>query len=73
MPLSYGVYDYIQRRNINLFSILGFANVGLTGVIGILELDGIWVAVKSQLTGDFLYSRSGELKDSEAAHQDDFL
>ena len=54
MPLSYGVYDYIQRRNINLFSILGFANVGLTGVIGILELDGIWVAVKeASLPGIF--------------------
>ena len=54
MPLSYGVYDYIQRRNINLFSILGFANIGLTGVIGILELDGIWVAVKeASLPGIF--------------------
>lgn len=46
MPLSYGLYDYIKRRNINLFSILGFANIGLTGVIGVLALDGIWVAVK---------------------------
>ncbi len=46
MPLSYGIYDYIARRNVNLFSILGFANVGLTGVIGVLALDGIWVAVK---------------------------
>ncbi len=46
MPLAYGIYDYIVRRNINLFSILGFANVGLTGLIGVLALDGIWVAVK---------------------------
>ncbi|MEM9159994.1 MAG: VC0807 family protein [Verrucomicrobiota bacterium] len=46
IPLGYGIYDYITRRAINLFSILGFANVGLTGVIGILELDGLWVAVK---------------------------
>ncbi len=46
MPLAYGLYDYIERRNINLFSILGFANVGLTGVIGVMALDGIWVAVK---------------------------
>lgn len=46
MPLAYGIYDYILRRNINLFSILGFANIGLTGVIGVLALDGIWVAVK---------------------------
>ena len=46
MPLAYGIYDYIVRRNVNLFSILGFANVGLTGLIGVLALDGRWVAVK---------------------------
>ncbi len=46
MPIAYGIYDYIRRNTINFLSILGFANVGLTGVIGILELDGIWVAVK---------------------------
>lgn len=46
LPIGYGIYDYIKRGIINLFSILGFANVGLTGVIGIAELDGIWVAVK---------------------------
>ena len=45
-PLGYGIYDYIVRRIFNVLSILGFSHVLATGVIGILELDGIWIAVK---------------------------
>lgn len=45
-PLSYGVYDFVTRRNFNAIAILGFVNVLLTGGIGILELGGIWFAVK---------------------------
>ncbi len=45
-PLGYGIYDYITRKIFNILSILGFSHVLATGVIGVLELDGIWIAVK---------------------------
>ena len=34
-PFAYFVYDFINRKNINFISILGFVNVLLTGGIGI--------------------------------------
>lgn len=46
LPLGYGIYDYITRRTFNFLSALGLANVLITGVIGLMELDGIWIAVK---------------------------
>lgn len=46
LPLGYGLYDYITRRTFNFLSALGLANVLITGVIGLMEADGIWVAVK---------------------------
>ena len=45
-PLGYGVYDFIVRRKTNLLSILGFVGVLLSGVLGLLKLDGRWFAVK---------------------------
>ncbi len=45
-PISYGIYDFIQRKKYNLISILGFTSVLLTGGIGLLELDKDWIAVK---------------------------
>lgn len=45
-PIGFGLKDFIAARKINLFSILGFVSVLLTGVIGLFELSPIWVAVK---------------------------
>ncbi|NEQ66675.1 MAG: MFS transporter [Symploca sp. SIO2D2] len=45
-PLGYGIYDWSQRRTINLISILGLLNVLITGIVGLLELAGIWIVVK---------------------------
>ncbi len=45
-PLSYGVYDFVARKKTNLFSVLGFVGVLLSGVLGLLKLDGRWFAVK---------------------------
>ena len=45
-PLSYGIYDFIVRKNYNVIAILGFVSVLLTGGIGILKLGGIWFAIK---------------------------
>lgn len=45
-PLGYGIYDFVERKKANFISILGFAGVLLSGVLGLLKLDGRWFAVK---------------------------
>jgi hypothetical protein len=45
-PLGYGIYDLIVRKKTNLISVLGFVGVLLSGVLGLLKLDGRWFAVK---------------------------
>ena len=45
-PLGYGLYDFARRRRTNFISILGFVSILLTGGFGLMELDGIWFAVK---------------------------
>lgn len=34
-PITYFIYDFLKRKNINIISILGFINILLTGGIGI--------------------------------------
>ena len=38
--------DLIRSRKLNLFAALGLVSVGLTGGIGLLQLDNQWLAVK---------------------------
>lgn len=45
-PLSYGVWDRIKRRQWNPMSLIGLASILLTGGIGLLRLDRMWIAVK---------------------------
>jgi hypothetical protein len=45
-PLGYGLGSLIRHRTWNLFSVLGFSSVLLTGGFGLLRVDGIWFAVK---------------------------
>lgn len=45
-PLGYGIYDFVVRKKTNFISILGFVGVLLSGVLGLLKLDGRWFAVK---------------------------
>ena len=45
-PLGYGLGSLIRRRTWNLFSVLGCLSVLLTGGFGLLQVDGIWFAVK---------------------------
>ena len=49
LPLLYGIYDFSNRRKYNLFSILGFISILLTGGIGLLALNPKWIAVKEAL------------------------
>jgi len=45
-PLGYGLYDFVVRRKTNFISVLGFVGVLLSGVFGLMKLDGRWFAVK---------------------------
>tara|TARA_R110002049_G_scaffold179732_2_gene346742 strand:+ start:28 stop:708 length:681 start_codon:yes stop_codon:yes gene_type:complete len=45
-PLSYGIWDFIRQRKLNLFSALGLISVLLTGGIGLLQLDRRWMIAK---------------------------
>ncbi|MDX1506008.1 MAG: VC0807 family protein [Spongiibacter sp.] len=45
-PLGFGMWDFVQTRRANFFSILGFVSVLLTGGISLLELDAKYIAIK---------------------------
>lgn len=45
-PLSYGIWDLINRKQINFISIIGLISIGLSGTLGLVQLDPIWLAVK---------------------------
>ena len=47
LPLAYGVYDFITRKKVNLFSIIGFVSVLITGAVGLFEnIPTRWIAIK---------------------------
>jgi hypothetical protein len=45
-PLIYGIQDYWRRRHKNYVSLMGLANIMLTGSLALLNLNGIWFAFK---------------------------
>ena len=45
-PLSYGIWDLIQKKKWNFISVLGLISVLLTGGLALFKLSGIWFAVK---------------------------
>lgn len=45
-PILYFLYDLYQRRKYNFISVLGFVSILLTGGIGLLQLNPVWIAVK---------------------------
>lgn len=45
-PIGYGCYDFVIRRKYNVFSIIGFISILLTGGIGLLEMSPRWIAIK---------------------------
>ena len=45
-PLGYGLWDYYKLKKTNALSILGIANVVVTGGLALADLEGIWFAVK---------------------------
>lgn len=45
-PLGYGIWDFVQRKQANFISVIGFASVLLTGGLGLMKVDNFWFAVK---------------------------
>lgn len=45
-PITYGIVDLVRRGKVNWISILGLVSLLLTGVIGLVELDARWLAIK---------------------------
>lgn len=45
-PLGWGLFELIKYRKKNFIAVLGVISVGLTGGIGLMEIDARWLAVK---------------------------
>lgn len=45
-PLGWGLFELIRYRKKNFIAVLGVISVGLTGGIGLMEIDARWLAVK---------------------------
>ena len=45
-PLCWGALELFKHDRVNYFALLGLVSVGLTGGIGLLQLDQQWLAVK---------------------------
>ncbi len=45
-PLAYGLWDWFKKKKTNFISILGFAGIFLTGIIGVFELPTELIAYK---------------------------
>ncbi|MDR1590597.1 MAG: hypothetical protein LBR92_01190 [Puniceicoccales bacterium] len=48
-PIGYGLVDFVRSRKCNVFSIIGFASILLTGLIGLLQLPKEYIAIKEAL------------------------
>ncbi len=46
LPVGYFIYDFIQRRKVNAFSIIGFVSVLFTGGLGLLNLSAQVFGIK---------------------------
>ncbi|MCC5023957.1 MAG: MFS transporter [Candidatus Synoicihabitans palmerolidicus] len=45
-PITYGIWNFVQRRTVNFVSSLGFASVLFTGGLGLMKVGNFWFAVK---------------------------
>ena len=45
-PLGWGLFELLRYRKYNFIAVLGVISVGLTGGIGLMELDPQWLAIK---------------------------
>ena len=45
IPLGYGIYDYVRRKEKNMMSALGIISVFFTGGLALVQAEGIWFAL----------------------------
>ncbi len=45
-PVCWGSFEFFRYNKFNFFALLGLVSVGVTGGIGLLQLDQQWIAVK---------------------------
>lgn len=45
-PLIYGIQDYVRRKHKNYVSLIGILNILLTGGLAMMNLRGMWFALK---------------------------
>ncbi|MBE8163159.1 MAG: hypothetical protein HAW63_04150 [Bdellovibrionaceae bacterium] len=45
-PLSYGLWDYVSKKNKSWMALLGGINIGLSGGFAVLQLSGPWFSIK---------------------------
>ena len=45
-PLVWGLFELVRYHKYNFIAVLGIVSVGLTGGIGLMELDAGWLAIK---------------------------
>ena len=48
-PLFYGVKDYFRERKVNWISVMGLTGILLTGGFALLQLEGIFFAIKEAM------------------------
>ena len=62
LPLGHGLYDFKKTRKVSPISLLGLINILLTGCFALIELQGIWFAIKEAsfpaLIGIFVFISS---------------
>ena len=46
LPIAFGAWCLWKKRGWNVFSVLGFVTILLSGGLGVLKLDAFWFAVK---------------------------
>ena len=49
LPITYGLVDHFKHRRKNLLSILGIINITTTGGLALMQLEGIWFAIKEAI------------------------
>lgn len=45
-PISYSIYDFVERKKFNFISAIGFLSVLVTGTFALMKLDVQWFAIK---------------------------
>lgn len=65
-PITYGVYDYISKKNKSPMAILGVINISLSGGFALFQLSGPWFTIKEAafpfFIGVFVYLSSKKEK-----------